>query len=111
MPLTFAQILVRTRREATHAAWDRALTASRLRHLAQGQGKPRAARVLSRVKGRALALVARLAPDAVRMRRDLAHPGAHLSLQLRQRGRLHVPPAHELELLAGPAGQMTRATG
>ncbi len=104
---TFATILADTAAAAGAAAWQRATTASRLRHLARDLGNARAARLLSHVQGRAMARAATLLPHAVRIRRDLGHPGAHLSLELRRKGRLHVPPSHEGDVLR--ACRMTRA--
>lgn len=106
MPKTsFAQIVAATRWDATLHAWDRAVTASHLRHLAKADGRRHAARTLSGVKGRALERVAQLAPELLRVARDHGTPAAHLSVGLPRHGRLHVPPAAEPGVLAAVRGR------
>ena len=88
---TFREILEASREEAAFSAWERARTASRLRHAAQTCGNWRAARRLSQIKRDAIQLVAFILPEQLHVTLDSDHHVGLVSVRLQGHGRLHLP--------------------
>lgn len=97
---TFREIFESSREEAAFSAWDRAQTASRMRHVAQGRGNWRAARCLSRIKREAIQLVASILPEKLRVTLDSEWHMGLVSVRLEGRGRLHLPA--DVTIAKGP---------
>jgi len=88
---TFRQIVQATRQQAATSAWERALVASSLRHLAASRGDRQSARRLSWMKEEAIRLVALLVPDQLKITLDSDHHVGLVSVRLEGHGRLHLP--------------------
>lgn len=88
---TFRETVNETAQASAQAAWDRAKLASRLRHVAAGQGRRRTARLLGDVKREAISRVLRLQPGTVRVTLDSDYHVGLLSIRWLGHGRLHLP--------------------
>ena len=84
---TFRDILKDTRPAAARAAWDRAVSASHLRHLARG----RAAAVLEAVTLRAVTRALQIAPDLFRITIVDEYQVGLVSVVWSGGARLHLP--------------------
>ena len=87
---TFQLICESSRHEAAEAVWRRAGQASRLRHVAIAQGRPRTARRLASLKRDAIRQVLRLNPKTVHVTVD-PHDVRLLSVRWPGHGKLHLP--------------------
>lgn len=90
---TFCQILTDLRHDAAETAWQRAVLASRLRHVAANSGRRRAARRLGEIKQRAIERVIELLPRDIVVTVDDDRLVGLLSVRWNGHGRLHLPAA------------------
>jgi hypothetical protein len=95
-PLTFRQILEKSRVETATAAWERATAASRLRHGLVSVGHHRGAQKLGELKARCLERVVEILPGHVRVTIDQDYQVGLLSIRWPGHGRLHLPAGNLL---------------
>ncbi len=88
---TFKQLLGSCREKNTKTAWERACTASSLRHVASRNGLGRTAKILSGIKERALRRAAAILPDEIHIGIDSDYQIGLVSVTWRNHGRLHLP--------------------
>lgn len=105
---TFRQMVSDLRRDAAEIAWQRAVLASRLRHVAARSGRRRAARRLGEIKHRAIERVVELLPPELIVTLDDDFLVGLLSVRWNGHGRLHLPAA---ALAATAATPPARAAG
>jgi len=93
---TFKDILEATKLEAASNAWNRAVEASKLRHIAANQGERRSARKLAEIKVEAIRTAIGLLPEQITTSLDDDYQIGLLSIRWRGHGWLHLPAATNL---------------
>lgn len=96
MRTTFREIVEASRVDAAEAAWERAKTASRLRHFERGTGRYRDAQRLADFKAQAIRLAMSLAPEQISVTIDNDYQVGLLSIRWPGHGRLHLPTDAQL---------------